>query len=63
MKDYFHYLEILYFPDGEYRVTLSLALYPLETGFINNYIFRIFITKNDYIKLDQCLYNHFVKKD
>lgn len=59
MSNFFHYLEILYFSDGEYRVSLTLSLYPLETGFIKDYIFRIFITKQHFEKLDYVLNEHF----
>ena len=59
INNYFHYLEILYFSDGEYRLTLTMSLYPLDTGFINDYIFRIYIIKSDYEKLDHVLYSHF----
>lgn len=59
MTNYFHYLEILYFDNGEYRVVLSMSLYPLETGFVNDYIWRIFINPENYKKLHKILYERY----
>lgn len=59
MSNLFHYLEILYFDNMEYRVVLSMSLYPLETGFVNDYIWRIFINPTTYKKLDQILYGRY----